>query len=311
MEEQEIRRVIRRRLSRIGWGALAYFITAQVLGWAMLLIPGVRGNSYLTVAANEAAVYGLGPLALWLVLRPLPKGAPQNVPLSPRALGRTALFSLGVGYLFNFATLLLMLLVERLTGRDTGNLLNAAMENVPFWLMVLTAGVLAPVCEELIFRRLLLDRLRPFGDRCAIWVSAMAFALFHMNLYQFFYAAALGLVFAGVALKTGKVRYTMLCHAFINLFSLAVSRLSQSGVLDQSASSWPDTAVNLAGGALILALLGVTVCWFVRYAPSFRHAPPQYPVTERQVMAGLVRCPGLWVCFLVSMALSAAVIFLV
>lgn len=309
MEEQEKRRILCGRLSRIGWGVLVCFIAAQAFGAALIMIPGVRENIYLTMLVNDLALYGLGPLCLWLVIRGLPKGDSPGLVLSPRAFVRTALFSLGAGYLFNFVTLLLIFCVEQLTGRGTGNLLEQMVTSAPFWFTALTAGILAPVLEELIFRKLLLDRLRPFGDRCAIWVSAVAFGLFHMNLYQFFYAVALGLIFAGVALKTGKIWYTVVFHAFVNLFSLTVSELSELMAPDLSAEL--ATAVNLAGGALVLALLGLTVYWFIRYAPTFRHAPPSYPVTEREVMTGLLRSPGLWVCFLVIMALSVAIIFLI
>ncbi len=293
-------KLLRRRLSRIGWGLLLYFLAAQVIGAALLLIPGVQSNLYLTLAVNEAAIYGLAPLVLWLMLRPLPRGRAPGLPLSPRALGRTAVCALGTAYLFNLFTLVLMLAVELLTGRSTGNLLEGLTDATPTWLYLVIAGVIAPVMEELIFRRLLLDRLRPFGDRCAILVSGAAFGLFHMNLYQFFYAAALGMLFAGVVVKTGRLRHAIALHATVNLTSLVLSELA---VLED----W----VSMAQGVLILVLIGLTVYFLCRYAPTYRFAPPAPPVTGRQVAAALLRAPGAWVCALLTLALSVAVVFLV
>lgn len=300
MDEQQNKRILRRRLSRVGWGLLAYFAGAQILGSLALMLPGVADNLFLTMAVNEAVSYGLAPLALWLVIRGLPKGESQNLSLHPRAFVRTAVYSVGVLYLFSMLTSLIMAAVEQLTGHSTGDLLQSVAEDLPAWFYLVLVGILAPVFEELIFRKLLLDRLRPFGDRAAIWISGVAFGLFHMNLYQFFYAAALGLVFAGVALKTGKIWHTMLLHAIVNLSSTGMGRLAE-------AAPWGETAATV----LMIALCILACVIFRRYARTFYHAPPQYPVTERQVMTSLAAAPGLWVCALLSLFLSIAIIFLV
>ena len=166
--------IIRRRLSRVGWGVLLYLVTTQVLGGILIMIPGVRNSIYLTLAVNEVVSYGLGPLVLWLLIRSLPKGPRQGLKLSPRAFVRTALFCLGILYLFNLLTTLLMLGIETLSGSSTGNLLESVADTTPTWAYLVMVGLIAPVMEELIFRQLLLDRLRPFGDRAAILISGVA-----------------------------------------------------------------------------------------------------------------------------------------
>ena len=181
--QPQLNKLLRRRLSRVGWGVLLYLLTTQIIGGLLLAIPAVGRSIYLTMAVNEAVSYGLAPLILWLMIRPLPKGRGPELPLSPRAFARTAVFSLGTLYLFNLVTVLLVAAVEAFSGSSTGNLLDNVVNSLPTWLYLVMVGAIAPVMEELIFRRLLLDRLRPFGDRCAILVSAVAFGLFHMNLY--------------------------------------------------------------------------------------------------------------------------------
>lgn len=293
-------RTIRRRLGRVGWGVLLYLLAAQTLGAFLVMIPLVGNNIYLTMAVNEVVNYGVGPLVLWLMIRSLPKGTGPGLSLSPKAFVRTALVSLGALYLFNLLTTLLMMGIEALSGSSTGNLLESMATTTPPGLYLVIAGLMAPVMEELIFRKLLLDRLRPFGDRCAILVSAMAFGLFHMNLYQFFYAVALGLIFGGVVLKTGKVWHAMLLHAIANLSSPALNALMATGDLGAAAA-------NL----LIWVFIGLAIFFFVRYAKTFRYAPPAPPATEGQVFWNLVRSPGIWVCTLLVLAASVAVVFLV
>ena len=76
-----------------------------------------------------------------------------------------------------------------LMGRMPENGIAATIEQTPMWLIFIFMVILAPIVEELIFRKLLIDRLSVYGDRMAIIFSAAAFGLMHGNLYQFFYAA--------------------------------------------------------------------------------------------------------------------------
>ncbi len=76
--------------------------------------------------------------------------------------------------------------------------------------------LLAPLMEEFIFRKQLIDRLGRYGEKTAIFFSAVTFGLFHMNLFQFFYAFGLGLIFAYVYTRTRMLRYPVIMHMIIN-----------------------------------------------------------------------------------------------
>nr|MCR5221120.1 CPBP family intramembrane metalloprotease [bacterium] len=75
-------------------------------------------------------------------------------------------------------------------------------------LKVLFIVLLGPLLEEILFRKLLIDRTRLFGEKNAILFSALLFGLFHVNLFQFFYAFGIGLIFGYIYVRTGKVLYT-------------------------------------------------------------------------------------------------------
>ena len=92
--------------------------------------------------------------------------------------------------------------------------LTSAGGNLPE--MVLAFLVLAPVCEELVFRKILVDRVLPYGQWPAILFSGITFGLFHGNLTQFFYAMLLGMVLAYIYIRTGNILYTIGIHACIN-----------------------------------------------------------------------------------------------
>ncbi len=75
----------------------------------------------------------------------------------------------------------------------------------------------APVLEELAFRKLILDRVHPYGELIGALTSALLFGLFHGNAAQFPLAFGFGIVSSLVYLKTGKISYSILLHMLINL----------------------------------------------------------------------------------------------
>ena len=295
---------LRRDLGRVGWGLLLFFLAAQLLPSLVLSIPGLSHNQTIRYLLSYVCIYGIAPLFLLLLIHRLPKGVSPELPLSGRAFGRAMVFCFGMSYLANYVTLALMFLMEAL-GLASSNPMEAQISSLPFWLNFLIAGVSAPLFEELIFRKLLLDRLRPMGDRAAIWISGVAFGLFHMNLYQFFYATLLGLIFAGIALKTGKIHHTILLHAGINIFSLLMGQLSTYVEAHPEA-----TALLSLVGMAVIASVCISVVLLKRYYHTYRHSPPTLPFTTREVLLTLPKSVGMWLLVLVSLAGSIATIFL-
>ena len=98
------------------------------------------------------------------------------------------------------------------------NPLDSLMSGEGLWgaLLTLYAMFGAPVLEELAFRKLLLDRLQPYGEVPAAFLSALLFGMFHGNSAQFILAFMVGLAFAAVYLKTGNVWYSISFHMVIN-----------------------------------------------------------------------------------------------
>ena len=96
-------------------------------------------------------------------------------------------------------------------------------DNIPAMIMV---AVLAPIFEELVFRKLIIDRTRRYGELMALVFSSVAFGLFHCNLYQVFYATALGLVLGYVYIRTGNVILTIIMHMCVNASSSVFAPLA-------------------------------------------------------------------------------------
>ena len=169
----------------------------------------------LVLLAVYAVVYVGGLLVgirvAGLIRKRLPARAPEVRPLSGAdfllcALVTYALWALGV-LAGNFPSFLAPLETPQLGWYEA-----------PLWLV---AVVVAPIFEELVFRKFVLDRVGDLGEGIAVLSSALIFGLAHRNAGQFFLAFLLGLLFARIYLRTGKIVYTMLLHFLINMTATA------------------------------------------------------------------------------------------
>ena len=97
------------------------------------------------------------------------------------------------------------------------------MANSGMFLRVLAVGIGAPIFEELVFRKLIVDRLIKYGEFIAIFTSGLTFGLFHGNFQQFFFAFALGALFAFIYARTGRIRYTIGLHMTINMTTSVIT----------------------------------------------------------------------------------------
>ncbi len=295
------RRLLRRWLSRLGWGMLAFFAVYLAGGGLVSVALVQRWPGQLTygleLLLTDAVTYGLAPLGLWLVIRKLPKGrAEEPVSLSRRAWLRTAVFSLGLGYALSYATSFLQLALSDLFGASETDLSTEIISQMSPVAMIGLVVIVAPVCEELIFRGLVLNRLRFLGERGAVMLSALLFALFHLNLSQFFFAFGLGCVFGAVVIKTGKLRYTISFHMLVN------------GVSCIAMLTMDVTWALAAFGVFVIACIAGAVYIFIRWRPRYHFVPGPY--SGGQTLRSMAAAPGFVLMVLFSGAISISVLFL-
>ena len=115
---------------------------------------------------------------------------------------------------------------------------------------VVVMVILAPIFEELIFRKLMLDRISKYGEKMAIFFTALAFGLLHQNLFQFFYAFGVGLVFGYIYMRTGRIRYSIILHAIINFMGAVIAPyilklIDIEKLTNISSEVAPEEALNL------------------------------------------------------------------
>jgi len=213
----------RRRFSRIGWAMFLYTVVSTLVAYAIYyavlnFAPYIIAEDWFLWVYSIAPMYVIGfPIYLAIL-----KGSPKET-IEPQKLGAKGWFvflliSVTLLYVGNIIGTYLMAFVSLATGKEIANPVAEMLSGSSFWINALVVAVIAPIVEELIFRKLILDRIHVWGEKTAIVFSALLFGIFHGNFYQFFYAFALGLLFAYIYIRTGRIRYTIALHMFINGF---------------------------------------------------------------------------------------------
>ncbi len=129
---------------------------------------------------------------------------------------------LAATYLFNIVSVGLNMLIGHLKGSAVVNPLEVAVTSSNIIYTIIVACVMAPIVEEIIFRKVMINKLVGYGEKLAIIVSSFAFALFHGNLYQLLYAFVLGAIFAYITIKSGTIKYAVILHIIINLLGSVI-----------------------------------------------------------------------------------------
>ncbi|MBQ9079609.1 MAG: CPBP family intramembrane metalloprotease [Clostridia bacterium] len=219
---------IRSYFSRIGLGlALMLVVATAVQLLAVKLIdtyaPAIRSTDWFIWALSLLPMYLCGLPIFLICIRRAPVMAPEKHKIPTGHWFIILLMCFGVMYAGNYLGTYITFSIDTLLGRETTSVVSNALASSSPIFNFIAAVIIAPILEELVFRRLIIDRTRAYGEKTAIVFSGLLFGLYHGNLQQFFYAFGLGMLFAYVYTRTGKLRYTVLLHMVINFFGSIVA----------------------------------------------------------------------------------------
>jgi membrane protease YdiL (CAAX protease family) len=286
----------RRTLSRCGLAYALFFLLAygtQLLGAPLLsLLPEKVAEAPLTVWLSSLfPMYAIAFPAFYFTIRSLPEGEHARRRLRPRHFFLFLAVSYAVMYLCNLLGVAINTLTDLLLGRSSEAGATELIESSPLLYILLFAVLLGPTIEELMFRRLLLSRLRPFGDGFAILASALAFGFFHGNLSQFFYAFAVGLLLGYLYTATGRIRYPILLHITLNfvgsILPLLVTRAVDIEAIENAPpeailSLLPSLLLMFGYLAFILLAVGAGLCLVPVLLRRVRLAPAACPIPKEE-----------------------------
>lgn len=128
-----------------------------------------------------------------------------------------------IGIIGNYVGMFFNFVLSKLLGvKTSSDMIEEGVYGESGILFTVIAVAFAPIVEEMLFRKVLIDRTRKYGDGAAILLSGLLFGAFHGNFTQFFYTAGVGLFFAFVYVRTGRIRYTIFMHMGLNFLGTAV-----------------------------------------------------------------------------------------
>lgn len=169
-----------------------------------------------------------------------------------------AAFPMGYALLMagNIIGLLVTFAIGILKGAPVRNTIPEIVGDSNIWITCIYTVLLAPIFEELLFRKMLCDRVVKYGQGAAIILSGLMFGLFHGNFNQFFYAAFLGGFFAFIYVKTGNIKYTIGLHMLVNSMGSVISGLFVQNVDPENMSVY--SLLIMAFFALLIYGLVIT-----------------------------------------------------
>jgi membrane protease YdiL (CAAX protease family) len=236
---------------------LAFPLSAAI-GIVMIAFASFLVVAILVFDATRSAV--LGVVTGQLMFGVTAVGAMMAKKLRPVALGVTRPRGafLGAAVLIGLSLWYLNLRIVTLFELPEGGiqLLQDIVEGPPLVVVLLALAVLPAICEELLFRGLLLRALASrFSSEIAVLISALVFAGYHMSLVQLIPTFTLGLVAGALTLRAHSVVPAMLAHLLNNGVAIVVTRVPElGGWIDRHATFALGTATVLTASGLAIAV---------------------------------------------------------
>lgn len=221
--------------SRIGLllfiGSLIVLAVQYVSSFVAGKIPAIAQDPDLSVLAVMIPMYLIAMPIIFLMFKKVPVTITgEKKAMKPHHILAAFCIAYAATYACNFIGTMITSYIAQLKGSQVDNVvMNLTSAINPLTTLFLTV-ICAPVMEELMFRKMLIDRTYKYGEGMSIVFSGLVFGLFHGNLNQFAYAFVLGIFFGFIYVKTKNIIYTIILHMIINF----VGGLVSSFILEES-----------------------------------------------------------------------------
>jgi len=214
-------KTVKKQFSKLG---LMFFLGTLIIYAAQLVPilifkavkPEWLSHPDLAIIISVLPLYLVGMPLLILLVKRVPAISIERRKMKPGAFVIAAIMCFAVMYISNLVGNMITIIISLLKGGAVQNVVAEMTNETSLWVIILYMVICAPIMEEYIFRKLIVDRTARFGQGVAIVVSGLMFGLFHGNLNQFVYAFTLGIFLAYLYVKTGNIKITIALHMMIN-----------------------------------------------------------------------------------------------
>ncbi len=219
---------------KLGFSLGLILVSSQMIFTVMELLLnylGVEESIVVTYLLNAFSLYIVAFLLAKLLLRKVENVEPKpKVKLTFKKFMWYLFVAYGIGIFCATFTNEIITLISKVCNKEFSDRVEEMMSNSTPIPLILFVAIIGPIFEELIFRGLLLKKLRVYGDKTAIIYTSIAFGLFHTNISQILFAAVIGAVLGYVVCKTNNIKYSIIIHIIINMLSSIATIISTAGL---------------------------------------------------------------------------------
>lgn len=213
-----------------------YALQLATIGIVEAVAPHLLENSDISLLISMLPMYLVGyPIMIALIRKvPVEQEITEKKKMSVGQWLVAFKMSYALVYVSNIIGTIVTTIIGMIKqGQVQNDILNIASSVSPLTNFIIMV-ICAPIVEEFIFRKLLIDRASKYGEGLAIVLSGAMFGLFHGNLNQFAYAFIMGCFYGFIYTRTRNVIHTILLHMLNNFVGsiLGLFILEKSGFLE-------------------------------------------------------------------------------
>lgn len=262
--------------SKIGFNYLAYSI-ASILFLIILsniiavIRPEILNNINIATIITAICNYVLPLPILLFLMRKLDSTEIKKNNLGFKTFLKYLCITFTLMWIGNITGTIITNLLSFTIQNDIANPIQNLINSTDLWLNLILISLIGPIFEEIIFRKILIDRTIKYGPLASILVSAIIFGLIHGNLNQFCYTVLVGGFFAYVYIKTGQIKYSIGLHIILNMLGSVLSMIVNNSAVNLSnAFNTTNLAILVFYFILILIALFVGIYTLVEYIQKKR-----------------------------------------
>lgn len=178
-------------------------------------------------------------------------------------------FAYAIMPLMNFLSAVTMLFSKNLIA----NTINQVTENHSSFISLIVIALIPCLLEEFLYRGVVYKTYAEHNRIFGIILSGLLFGLVHMNVNQFVYAFAMGIIFALLIEATDSLLSSMIVHFMINGTTVVLQYIAQGmeGTVNEAETmvSYSDTTVLLMAAtfwgfiAIITTIIAILIYYMI------------------------------------------------
>lgn len=287
----------------VGFGVFIsiYFLSSILLVYvANIVAPGFLYRVELKHMISIFSIYGLSLPVLLLLLQSTKGKVPEKKKMNLKQFAICLVICFGIMYIGAIIGNTVSAYVSKMIGREVSNALADMLDIKTIFLTSMYTVILAPIGEEFIFRKLIVDRTAKFGVLPSMIVSGLLLGLMHGNFYQFFYVSMLGCVLAYLYYNTGNIYICMAIHAIVNFVGSFVPLFLTTDFGNMVISVFQFIGLMIMEQGVFAAIISSIILLIVLRKKLIKNSnPSDIDLYGTKVLSAVFANPGMIICLVI------------